>query len=121
MPEGEGEEEKEQKTSSSSGRKRPEIRLPASWAPTDKHRAYATEHGLDLNVQRQLFLAHAEEKDRRAASWNGAFSRWLINAAEYQRRNPGARALRMVSGGHRPYVNPPESAYDEPMYPQEGR
>lgn len=36
-------------------------------------------------------------------------------------------ALRMVSGDtrygrrHQPYVNPPESAYDEPMYPEEGR
>lgn len=32
------------------------------------------------------------------------------------------RPLRMVSGGYSgPYRNPPESAYDEPMYPQEGQ
>ncbi|RZT87533.1 hypothetical protein EV383_4458 [Pseudonocardia sediminis] len=118
MPEGEGEgeEEKEQKkTPSSSGRKRPEIRLPASWQPTDKHRAYAAEHSLDLNAQRQLFTAHAEEKDRRAASWNGAFSRWLINAVEYRRQQPQARpALRLASGGYRAWQNPTDdSVYDQ--------
>lgn len=111
MPEGELEEEQEKKTSSSSGRKRPQTHLPASWSPTDKHRAYAAEHNLNLDVQRQLFAAHAEERDRRAASWNGAFSRWLINAAEYQRNRPN---LRAVSGGYQPYRNPDPAAYDQP-------
>lgn len=116
MPEVEVEEEKEQKkTPSSSGRKRPETQVPAAWKPTDKHRAYAAEHGLDLDVQRQLFLAHAEEKDRRAASWNGAFSRWLINAVEYQRKQQqGRQNLRLASGGYQPYRNPDPSEYDEP-------
>ena len=95
--------------------------MPDTWRPTDKHRKYAAEHGLHLDVQRQKFIAHAEEKDRRAASWNGAFSRWLINAVEYQRKQPQPH-LRAVSGGYSgPYRNPPESAYDEPMYPEEGR
>lgn len=117
MPEGEGEGEKEQKkTPSSSRRKRPETQLPPSWIPTDSHRAYAAEHGVDLDVQGQLFRAHADEKDRRAASWNGAFSRWLINAAEYQRRDQQQvrPALRAVAGGYRPYVNPDPSEYDDP-------
>lgn len=105
------------KTSSSSsarGRKKPETRLPSSWRPTDKHRAYAAEHGLDLALQVQLFTAHAEEHDRRAAVWNGAFARWLINAAEYQRRNQQRAPLRSVSGGYQPYRNPDPSEYEEP-------
>lgn len=128
MAELEEEEELKKKTSSSSsarGRKKPETRLPASWRPTSNHRAYAAEHHLDLDVQAQLFRAHAEEHDRRAVVWNGAFTRWLINAAEYQRRNQQQRdqrrpPLRSVSGGYQPFQGPRnESDYDKPMWPEE--
>lgn len=70
-----------------------ETRLSADWAPTDEHRQRATETGLDIDREATKFRAHAEEKDRRAKSWNAAFTRWLINAAEYAARDR-ARAER---------------------------
>jgi hypothetical protein len=121
MPELEGEEELEKKTSSSSGesgRKRPATRLPDAWRPTENHRRYSSEHGLELETQRQLFAAHAEANDRRCASWNGAFTQWLIKADEIQRSRRGR--LRAVSGGHQPWQNPADqSEYDDPMFPTE--
>lgn len=121
MPEVEVEEEELQKKTSSSSpratRKKPEIRLPASWQPTPEHRAYAAEHGLELDTQRQLFTAHAEAHDRRCASWNGAFAQWLIKADERARSRASQRPpLRAVSGGHVPYRNPDQSEYDDPGY-----
>lgn len=125
MAEVEVEQEKEQKKTSSSSpreaRKKPESRMPASWAPTAEHRTRAAAAGLDLDMQVQLFKAHAEEHDRRAASWNGAFTRWLINAEGYQRRKP---ALRLASGSSYtgPYRGPvDESEYDQPMWAEEDR
>jgi hypothetical protein len=122
MPEVEVEVEKElKKKTSSSSRKKPEIHLPASWHPNDAHRLRASAAQLNLDVQVQLFKAHAEEHDRRAASWNGAFTRWLINAEDYQRRT-GRPALRLASGSnyrgpHQGPVN--EADYDKPMYAEE--
>lgn len=112
----EGEEDKEKKTSSSSanGRKRPATRVPAGWKPTSNHHAYAAEHRLELDTQRQLFLANAETNDRRCASWNGAFTQWLIKADEFQRNRQARGHLKAVSGGHVPYRNPDQSEYDDP-------
>lgn len=62
---------------------KPEKRLPKSWAPTAEHVERAKNTGLDLMLQIEKFKAHAEENDRKAKNWNGAFTRWLINAAEY--------------------------------------
>ncbi|MBN0040198.1 hypothetical protein JN535_08465 [Cellulosimicrobium cellulans] len=76
-----------QKTSSSVDRAPRDTRLPATWAPTDEHRKRATELGLDLDREAQKFRLHAEENDRHAKSWNAAFTRWLINSAEYARRD----------------------------------
>lgn len=64
-----------------------ETRLPADWEPTDEHRQRAAQSGLDVTREANKFRAHAEEKDRRAKSWNAAFTRWLINAAEYAARD----------------------------------
>lgn len=72
-----------------------QTRLPADWTPTDEHRQRATETGLDIDRESTKFRAYAEEHDRRAKSWNAAFTRWLINAAEYAARDAarGARPL----------------------------
>lgn len=64
-----------------------ETRLSEAWAPTAEHIKRATELGLDLVTQVEKFRAHAQEKDRRAKNWNGAFTRWLINAGEYAQRD----------------------------------
>lgn len=68
--------------------KKREARLPADWRPTPEHKDRANELRLDVNWEAQKFRAHAEEKGRTAKSWNGAFTRWLMNAAEYAGRDP---------------------------------
>lgn len=64
-----------------------ETALPASWLPTKEHHDRAAETGLDINRERGKFAAHATEKGRTAKNWNAAFTRWLINAAEYAERD----------------------------------
>lgn len=61
--------------------------LPASWHPTDEHLKRAKDAGLNPGSELEKFRAHAEEKGRTAKSWNAAFTRWLINAAEYAKRD----------------------------------
>lgn len=72
-----------------------ETPLPDNWAPTDEHRSRASTDGLDVDREAIKFRAHAEEKGRKAKSWNAAFTRWLINAAEYAKRD-GARGTRSI-------------------------
>lgn len=62
-------------------------RLPNDWAPTASHIERAKDAGLDLIKEVEKFRAHAEENDRTAKAWNSAFTRWLINAEEYARRD----------------------------------
>lgn len=78
VSDGEGEGEKEQ-----AARKRPATRLPQTWKPTTEHLQRALEGNLDLGRETDRFRAHADEKDRRAANWNAAFTRWLMNAAQW--------------------------------------
>lgn len=105
-------EPSDEEPSSSASRKRPATRLPASWRPTDNHRRYAAEHDLELDTQRQLFVAHAEANDRRCSVWNSAFTQWLIKADEIQRRN-GGRHLHAV-GGHQAFRNRDQAEFDGP-------
>lgn len=58
-------------------RKKPELPLPESWAPTAEHVKRARERGVDLVAEVENFRLHAETHDRRAANWNGAFTMWL--------------------------------------------
>jgi hypothetical protein len=62
-------------------------RLPASWTPTVEHKQRATDEGVDLDRELVKFRAHAEETGRTSKNWNGTFTRWLMNAAEYARRD----------------------------------
>lgn len=80
------EEEVEVEEEVGSARKRA-TQLPKSWTPTTDHNARASEAGLDINREEVKFRSHAEEKGRTAKSWNAAFTRWLINAAEYAQRD----------------------------------
>ena len=67
----------------------PQTTLPADWQPTEAHRDLAGTHGLDVALEAAAFRGHAEAKDRRAASWNGAFSTWLANQVRWnQQRGP---------------------------------
>ena len=69
-----------------------QTRLPASWQPTPEHRDRATKTGLDVDREAGKFRLHAEEKARTAANWNSAFTRWLINGAEYAGQRPAPPA-----------------------------
>lgn len=62
-------------------------KLPKTWKPTPEHSTRAEETGLNLERETIKFRAHAEEKGRTAKNWNAAFTRWLINAAEYAERD----------------------------------
>lgn len=57
-----------------------ETKLPADWVPTKVHVDKAREKGLDVLDQAETFRLHAEAHDRRAASWNAAFTMWLKKA-----------------------------------------
>lgn len=69
-------------------KKAPEKPLPEDWTPTDTHRKYATEHGIDIEHEEHQFKAHAEANDRRQRSWNGAFTSWLGNAKKWAKPKP---------------------------------
>ncbi|MBN8882980.1 MAG: hypothetical protein J0H73_11785 [Salana multivorans] len=85
-----GEERREEVESDEKNTRRA-TQLPSTWKPTPDHVARATESGLDLDREVVKFRAHAEEKGRTAKNWNSAFTRWLINAAEYASRDTRPR------------------------------
>jgi len=60
--------------------KKPEIRLPKSWAPTASHIERAKSAGVDVTAEAEAFRLHAETHDRHAANWNAAFTTWLTKA-----------------------------------------
>lgn len=66
-------------------------RLPDDFTPTPEHADRATDNNLNLDRELTKFRAHAEEKARTAKNWNAAFTRWLMNAADYQRRDNAPR------------------------------
>lgn len=81
----------------SAEKKKPEIRIPNTWAPTASHIARAKEKGVDVMRQAEAFKLHAETHDRRAANWNAAFTTWLIKA------KPEVTALSANSPWNRGY------------------
>lgn len=66
-----------------SGRKRPAHPIPDDWQPTDSHKAYADEHGLDLNGEAFRFRNDSVANDRRYVVWNAAFAKWLSNSEKW--------------------------------------
>lgn len=89
--------------------------------PVDRLRKQVGQEARDL-------LAAGNDPDRilAAAHTLGMKGRATL-VTELAIQSDTGRHLQAVSGDsrfgqrHRPYVNPPESAYDEPMYPEEGR
>lgn len=57
--------------------------LPADWAPTKSHVAYAKEHGLDLAAEVKAFRLWSDGQDR--PSWNGTFATRLSNSVAFGR------------------------------------
>lgn len=73
--------------------------MPFDWTPTAEHHTRAQDDQLDIEREAVKFRAHAEEKGRTAKNWNAAFTRWLINAAEYAKRDAGKPARSMDRQG----------------------
>ena len=65
---------------SDEARKKPEVRIPAGWAPTSAHFERAKTNHLDIAKEAEAFRNHAETHDRHAANWNAAFTTWLTKA-----------------------------------------
>jgi hypothetical protein len=63
-------------------KKEPTTVLPADFAPTDKHRQLAREHGVGLDLELVKFRAHYEGK--RCARWGARLTKWIANAATYK-------------------------------------
>lgn len=64
--------------------RKPHTQIPHDWQPTDEHRAYATEHRLEINREALRFRNHAKTKDRRVADWDAAFTTWLDSSRQHQ-------------------------------------
>lgn len=62
-----------------------ETSLPEDWTPTAEHVARARTSGLDIAREADLFRAKCADKQRTSASWNGAFTTWLIKAPDFAR------------------------------------
>lgn len=73
--------------------------LPDDWSPTDRHEAYAREHGIDLRYETFQFRNNADAKGIEMKNWNAAFSTWLGKRAKWdqQEREQGGRRLRSVT------------------------
>jgi hypothetical protein len=57
------------------------------WQPTDEHRAFAREHGLDLGLEVTAFRGHFDGQP--VKSPNGRFATWLANAVKFSRERGG--------------------------------
>ncbi len=79
----------EEACASSATRKKPAVRLPASWGPNEAHTQYAKAEGIALDFQAERFRTHAEANDRRIANWDAAFRNWLLKA-ERTKAKPAA-------------------------------
>lgn len=90
-------------------------KLPKDWKPTTEHQERALAAAIDLGREVEKFKAHVEEKGRTAVNWNGAFTRWLMNAEEYAQRDrakqPKPRSLPHVSEIEQPPDGLSESEY----------
>lgn len=63
--------------------------LPEDWKPSESHLERAQKTLLNCESEAEKFRLHAEGTGRLMASWNAAFTTWLINAAEFRRNAPG--------------------------------
>jgi hypothetical protein len=76
-------------------RRSPRVRIetpyPDDFAPDDRHRALAVEHGLDVSHQHALFRSHHEAVGTVFKLWPSAFTKWLHIAAERNARAPRGR------------------------------
>lgn len=72
--------------------------VPDGFRPTKEHLAYAMEHSLDVEDERERFLLYHQKEGTLAASWNASFSLWLRNAVKFRERDAPATAERTFWG-----------------------
>lgn len=66
--------------------------IPDDWAPTQKHRDLAVSLRADIGRERDRFIQHAKQKQRRLKNWNAGFTNWLKQGAVMaQQRNSAPR------------------------------
>lgn len=79
----------EERRGEESSRRTPRAtQLPDDWSPTDEHKVRAKESGLDLSWQATKFRLYHEEKGKTSKNWNASFTRWLMNAKDFERPAP---------------------------------
>jgi hypothetical protein len=66
-------------------RPRRKRRPPVDFDPTDAHRAFALEGGLDLDKERDGWITWCEAQGRTYANLNAGFTTWLHRAVEFGR------------------------------------
>lgn len=69
-------------------RKKPQIEMPDGWSPNATHRERAIAHEIDIELQVALFTNHHDSHGNRFASWDSAFTTWLIRAPEFTNGKP---------------------------------
>lgn len=80
--------------------------LPEDWKPNDTHRAYATEHDLDLTHQVEQFTNHHLAKGSTFKDWDRAFRTWLGNAKSWARPVQEAPRQLVPYYGELPMADP---------------
>lgn len=68
-------------------RKKKRTQVPDDFRPTADHLAYALQHELDVEDERERFVLYHQKEGTLAASWNASFSLWLRNAVKYRARD----------------------------------
>lgn len=86
-----------------SARKKSPTPIPDNWQPSESHQLKAQELGVNLNLESQKFINHAQANDRRQVDWNKSFHGWLLKASEY--------ATRPRNGGGSSYAQTPSEAF----------
>lgn len=61
----------------------PRTKLPDDWEPTEAHRVYALEHGVDIDRSARRFRENGTENGTESRNWNQKFQSWLENDAIY--------------------------------------
>lgn len=80
-------------------RKRPSTTIPETWQPNESHHTKAQELGVNLNLETQKFINHAQANDRKQVDWNKSFHGWLLKASEYTSRTQTGRGFSIDRQG----------------------
>lgn len=73
--------------------------LPADWQPTEDHKAYATESGIDLDFEAEKFRNNCEAKGLTYKNHNAAFSNWIRQPWVKKHTNPQSQLPEWMTRG----------------------